>query len=332
MPGQFGLLKGGGPGSIWKIDGRTGDVSLFADVGIGGLPNSAAGLGNLAFVPRSRQIYASDLETGMIHRFDLNGASLGYFDHGVDGRKAAGLTPTPFDAGRRVTLSSPAFDTQNPETWGFAPKERRVWDLAVRGARLFYSVADGPEVWSVGLNPDGSIAGDARREIALVDVPDEQISDMAFDGRGIMYVATRGAVRASSDFSAFTASGSGHVLRYAETDQAAPPAAPRWSLVGAEPETPEGSTGDGGVALGYALGEGKLRPESCGAAVWTIGEFSSSERADGAHVAGLRIRPAIEGGGSASIPNLVDFSTTRSSVNPTRARSAASASGVHPWR
>ena len=32
MPGQFGLERGGGPGSIWKIDGKTGTVSLFSTI------------------------------------------------------------------------------------------------------------------------------------------------------------------------------------------------------------------------------------------------------------------------------------------------------------
>jgi hypothetical protein len=32
MPGQFGLDKGGTPGSVWKIDGVTGAISLFAPV------------------------------------------------------------------------------------------------------------------------------------------------------------------------------------------------------------------------------------------------------------------------------------------------------------
>jgi hypothetical protein len=68
MPGQFGPGSGG-PGSIYTINGRTGQISLFANVQLEGRPNSAAGLGNLAYDPRTRQLFVSDLHTGMIHRF-----------------------------------------------------------------------------------------------------------------------------------------------------------------------------------------------------------------------------------------------------------------------
>ena len=45
MAGQFGTDKGGGPGSIYRIDGRTGAVSLFATIP----GNSGAGLGAIVF-------------------------------------------------------------------------------------------------------------------------------------------------------------------------------------------------------------------------------------------------------------------------------------------
>jgi hypothetical protein len=48
MKGQFGLDLQGGPGAIYKIDGRTGAVTLFANVTLNGVPNPGPGLGNLA--------------------------------------------------------------------------------------------------------------------------------------------------------------------------------------------------------------------------------------------------------------------------------------------
>lgn len=45
MEGQFGTENGGGPGTIWKIDGITGQVAKFADIET----NSGAGIGNLTF-------------------------------------------------------------------------------------------------------------------------------------------------------------------------------------------------------------------------------------------------------------------------------------------
>ena len=49
MPGLWGPQ--GGPGSIWKIDGMTGKVSLFATVATSGRANSGAALGGLAYDP-----------------------------------------------------------------------------------------------------------------------------------------------------------------------------------------------------------------------------------------------------------------------------------------
>jgi len=49
MKGQFGLDLRGGPGGIYKIDGRTGAVALFANVTLDGVPNPGPGVGNLAY-------------------------------------------------------------------------------------------------------------------------------------------------------------------------------------------------------------------------------------------------------------------------------------------
>ncbi len=48
MPGLFGPANmAGGPGSIWRIDGATGEVKLLANVALDGVANSGAGLGGL---------------------------------------------------------------------------------------------------------------------------------------------------------------------------------------------------------------------------------------------------------------------------------------------
>ena len=93
MKGQFGLELQGGPGSIFKVDGKTGVVSLFANVVLDGVPNPAPALGSLAFDAEHQQLFVSDLYTGMIYRFDLKGDDLEHFDHGVAGRAAAQLAP-----------------------------------------------------------------------------------------------------------------------------------------------------------------------------------------------------------------------------------------------
>ena len=82
------------PGTIWKIDGLTGAVTLFADIDT----NSGPGLGDVSFDKGSRQFFASDLDTGLIHRIDAAGALIDTFDHGVAGRPARGLERSPTTA------------------------------------------------------------------------------------------------------------------------------------------------------------------------------------------------------------------------------------------
>ena len=175
MKGQFGLELQGGPGSIYKVDGRTGAVSLFANVTLDGIPDPGPALGNLAYDPAHKQLFVSDLYTGMIHRVGLDGKDLGTYDHGVSGLGASGAPPVPFDPKNRPDIASDKFDSENPATWGFAPPARRVWGLAVHEGRLYYSArngspTDGPQIWSVGIQQDGGFAADPRWEL---DVPAE---------------------------------------------------------------------------------------------------------------------------------------------------------------
>ena len=153
MPGLWGGADPkGGPGSIWRIDGVTGAVRLFANLGDAG--NSGAALGGLAYDPDSTTLLAVDRETGIIHRMALDGSEWSRYDHGVEGRRAAGLAPVPYDAGRRLDVSSAAFDSERPATWGLAPPERRVFGIGVHDGRLYYAVADGLQIWSFALFRD----------------------------------------------------------------------------------------------------------------------------------------------------------------------------------
>ena len=269
MEGLFGGLPGGSPGTIWKIDGATGTATLFADTAFTGVPNSGPGIGDIAFDPQSRMLYASDLDTGLIHQFaiDLNGANLAQFDHGVTGRPALGLPVVP-DDGRRMDLMSPSFDVSDLATWGFAQPERRVHALAVNNRRLYYTVA--AEIFSVGLNPDGSFGSDVRLEIMVRSEQPLPITDILFDHQGRMIVAQRGAQKGSYDYGQFVEIGTPRVLRYA-ADQAG-----RWS-----PEPQEYAIGfpaghrmsAGGVSLQYAFGpDGRLNPAACHATVAATGD------------------------------------------------------------
>jgi hypothetical protein len=215
MKGQWGAAPGAGPGSIWKLDGATGAVTLFVNVIGAGQPNSGPGLGGLAVDPRSRSLYVSDLDTGLIHRFDVDGADRGQFDHGRDGRAARGLPPVA-DDGRRMDIASIGFDSEDPSTWGFTQPERRVHGLAVERGRLYYAVADGPQIWSVGLADDGSFAGDVRLELEVA-AERSPVTGIVFDSRGRMYLAQRGALDNRYDFSRFAEPARSRVLRYARS-------------------------------------------------------------------------------------------------------------------
>ncbi|HEY2135249.1 MAG TPA: hypothetical protein VGH49_05140, partial [Xanthobacteraceae bacterium] len=156
----------GGPGSIWKIDGATARVSLFADVATNGRANSGAALGGLAFDPDSKSLFVADRETGLIHRLGLNGGDLGAYDHGLVGRAAQGMAPAPWNAEKPIDLASAQFDSADRATWNIAAPERRIFGLAVHQRRLYYAVADSLQIWSVGLKADGSFGDDAVVELA----------------------------------------------------------------------------------------------------------------------------------------------------------------------
>jgi len=275
MPGLFGPAdQGGGPGSIWRIDGVTGEVRLFANVMLDGAPNSGPALGGLAFDPTSNSLFVADRETGMIHRFDLTGKELGRYDHGVQGRTAAGLAPVPFDPAKRLNIRSPQFQTANPGTWAYAPRSRRIFGLAVRDGRLYYAVAKSSQIWSVTISPDGTFGTDARIETTVPPgASASEISKITFDDQGRMLLAERVAPTGAFDFGALTVEGGGRVLRYTQAPSAAGPV---WQPVADEYATgfsAQASGGNGGVAVGYGYdANGRLDRNSCSGFVWTTGE------------------------------------------------------------
>jgi len=221
MPGLFGFKpQGGGPGSIWRIDGVTGAVTLFANAQTNGAPNPGPALGGLVYDVTSDTMLAADRWSGQIHRYRMDGSEVAIYDHGVEGRRAAGLTPiapapTPFD------VASPNFDSADPATWGYAAPERRVFGLGVRGGRLYYAVAGGLEIWSVSIRPDGGFGKDARRDIVVPPgTGATEISRITFDDQGRMYLAERAAPTGAPDFEALAGEGVGRVLRYTIVDNA----------------------------------------------------------------------------------------------------------------
>jgi hypothetical protein len=277
MPGLWGNAPPhGGPGSIWKIDGATGGVSLFANVVLDGRPNSGPGLGGIAFDPASRSLYVADRETGFIHRFDLSGKELGRYEHGVTGRQALRLNPVAFDPTRQLDITSRQFDSTDPTTWNYAPPERRVFGLGIYQRRLYYAVAAGLQIWSVGLEPDGSFANDPSLVIKVTAAAGPtEISKITFDDQGRMILAERPAPSGTFDLEVLTAQGIGRVLRY--TMAAPTPSASRaWLPVPDEYAVGfplDLRNGNGGVEIGYGYDQkGDLDHASCGGFLWSTGE------------------------------------------------------------
>lgn len=262
MDGQFGTENGGGPGTIWKIDGITGQVSKFADVGT----NSGPGIGNLAFDPNHRQFFASDLDTGLIHRIDANGKLIDTFDHGVAGRPAHGLAPVA-DDGAVMDIQGAAFDAEDPETWGYTQDGRRVWAVSYHGGRLYYSVGEKAEIWSVGIARDGTFAGDPRWELTVKADKDYAVTDIAFDNSGFMYLAQRGPVENRYDYSRFADSGKGEAIRYWRENPGDPATESAWVQVPQEyavgfPQANRQSAGGLDLQYGYDA-DGNLDTSVC---------------------------------------------------------------------
>ncbi len=288
MPGLWGSK--GGPGTIWKIDGVTGAVSLFADVTLDGRVNSGAALGGLAFDPVSQSLFVADRETGFIHRFDMDGRELGRYDHGDAGRSAQGLPPVPWTSQVPLDITRAQFDSTDPNTWNYAAAARRVFGLAVHQHRLYYAVADGLQVWSVGLSADGSFGSDAVIELAVPPAAGPtEISKIAFDEQGRMFLAERPAPTGAFDFEALAVPATGRVLRYAIAGTMAD-GRRIW-----QPTPDEYAIGfprdlrnsNGGIAIGYRYdAKGDLVPALCDGFMWSTGE-DLRDAADRALVARL---------------------------------------------
>ncbi len=280
MPGLFGpITANGGPGSIWKINGVTGAVTLFANVTLAGVPNSGPALGGLAFDRGSRQLFVADRDTGMIHRFTLDGVDRGRFDHGVQALAAAGLPPIAFDPRKRLNIESSAFDSGNPATWAYAPPARRIFGLAVSGGRLYYAVAAGLRIWSVSLLPDGSFGADARFEVAVprgAAAAGAEISEILFDDNGDMLVAERGTPTGTYDYKALAEAGENRVLRFRPKLPDDPPSRDLWFPVPKEYAIgfPQDYRNDnGGIAIGYGYdAAGNINRAVCGGTLWSTGE------------------------------------------------------------
>jgi peptidoglycan hydrolase-like protein with peptidoglycan-binding domain len=202
MPGMWG--PNAGPGAVWKLDAANNYApSLLTTIKLDGRENTGAALGNIAYDSKHKQLFVSDLESGMIHRLGLDGKDLGHFDHGTAGRKSfidaatgaqSSLPEAAFDPSSAAKIQNcPGGDfAKTPECWNLADFRRRVWGVGVHqdktgNVRLFYAVwssqafgnpafnAAGDDekrnsIWSIGISDDGAFdLTSVRREFFLPD-------------------------------------------------------------------------------------------------------------------------------------------------------------------
>ncbi|TCT12518.1 putative peptidoglycan binding protein [Tepidamorphus gemmatus] len=209
-PGMWG--EGGGPGTLWKLDAANGYRPVpFAEIGDAN-GNGGAALGGVTFDPWNRQLFVSDLESGLIHRVDLaSGETVQVFDHGLDGRSYFLDVPSGqylvLDVVPQDIEAAPRFDncvdadgnaaafSRTPDCWNYADFRRRVWGLGIQRdpitdtVRLYYAVWGGagfgnPEwdtagddartsVWSIRLDGNGGFdLTDVRREFIVPPIED----------------------------------------------------------------------------------------------------------------------------------------------------------------
>ena len=232
----------GDRGSVFKLDGVTGEISVFAT-----LPQLSNGpsLGNLCHhqdTVGNDWIFVSNFEDGNIYRLDSSGAylPLDVYDHGTTGRVAAGLSPIP-----------------DSNSVGLPRPGRRVWGLEDYEGRLYYGVWYNPgtaqEIWSVALDASGAIdPSTAMLEITIPFVPGRNyslpVADITFSSSGDLLFAERyhrhnNGTPATSMPSDFTGPHKSRVLEYTGTSGA-------WT---ASPVTKytvgSGSNSAGGVAI-----------------------------------------------------------------------------------
>lgn len=278
MDGQFG--KKGTPGSIWKINSKSGKVSKFVDIKLNGVSNSGPALGNISFDSKHKQFFVSDLDTGMIHRISSKGKDVEYFDHGISARKSYNLKQIPHNPLNIANINSKDFDTTNTNTWGYAKIGRRIYALSYIQDRVFYAVYNGEkipgEIWSVGIDTKGRFSKDIHFEVKLDKLKENlPITDMVLTDDGQMILSQRALNKGSYDMSDFTQNKKAQTIKYHLK-------IPNEGYLQRWYEKPQeyyiGFNKDyrktaGGVSLGYNYNnKGQIDYKLCNKTLWVSGE------------------------------------------------------------
>ncbi len=149
---QYGNIGGGfddigAAGTIYQLDGVTGDPTVFAQLpqqltafnhvdceadNVGPIRNSGVGLGNTVYDETNDQLFVSNWEDGYIYRLDMNGTILDAYDPDLTDDGTAGM------AADRVPFGL---------------------EISADGSRLYWGTVFEQEVWSLDLTATGAFPG-----------------------------------------------------------------------------------------------------------------------------------------------------------------------------
>ena len=209
MAGQFGTDKGGGPGSIYRIDGRTGAVVPVRDH-----PRQQR---RRPRRHRVRQGEPAVLRVGSRHRPDPPSGRQRCGDRQL--RPRHGRARWSRDSTRLPTTGDGSTSRTPPSTWRTrAPGASRspsgacgAWPSCSAASTTRLQTRSGRSASA----PTAASPATRALELQVADAPiDSAITKIAFDGEGRMYLAQRGAIRGSYDYSVFAEPLQSSVLRY----------------------------------------------------------------------------------------------------------------------
>ena len=256
---------------------RHGAVTLFANVVLNGVRNSGPALGGLAFDPGSRQIFVADRDTGMIHRFTLDGVDRGQFDHGVQGAGGRALPPAlsirasgSICKTRRSTAPSPRPGAIRPSCAVFSG-----WASTIRGSITRWRPACASGRSRSCRTARSAPTRASRSQFRQDPQAGAEISTIAFDRDGRMLLAERGPPTGAYDYKMLATPAGGRALRFRAKQPGENRTPFYWQADGdyAVGFPPNFTNGNGGLALGYGYDSaGNIDPGSCGATLWTTGE------------------------------------------------------------
>ena len=202
--GNFNPYGPAGPAGIYKVDPVSGSIQTFVTTaaflpGKNQIPNTGSGLGNICYDRDHDQFFVTNFSDGMIYRISATGAVIDRFD--------------PFTTNNIPSTDDANFVTLGERPWGIGYNhiDGRLYFSNWRQDRLRRTAGVYNEIWSVGLNPDGSFTasgsggtlnGGDQKEFDLPDNIDiinpniffdysNPISDVTFSESGDMLLAER---------------------------------------------------------------------------------------------------------------------------------------------